>query len=151
MAICAFFGHRDAPMSNRLEERLEAVVRELITQNGVDHFWSCEQGTFDRLSRLVVKKFIKEFNLVFIHIVTAYFPSEAVQRWMDEQDYDLIYPEELVRVPKRAAIVRRNEYMVQNADFIVCYIDHDYGGAYEAVQKAKKYGKKIINLADEKY
>lgn len=38
--------------------------------------------------------------------------------------------------------------MVDRADLIVCYIEHNEGGAYQTVQYAKKQDKKIINLAE---
>ena len=37
--------------------------------------------------------------------------------------------------------------MVEQADLVLCYIERESGGAYKAVQYAKKLGKKIVNLA----
>ena len=68
--------------------------------------------------------------------------------WIDDNDYDLIYPDEVAKAPPQVAILRRNEYIAKNADYIVCYIKRKSGGAYKAVEKARKYDKKIINLAE---
>ena len=38
--------------------------------------------------------------------------------------------------------------MAEQADLILCYIERESGGAYKAVQYAKKLDKEIINLAD---
>ena len=38
--------------------------------------------------------------------------------------------------------------MVDKADLIIVYIDHSFGGAYQAYQYAKRKGKVIFNLAD---
>ena len=134
-------------MSGHIEQHLEEVVRGLITQ-GVDEFWLCEQGAFDCLARLVLKELKKEFKGISLCLLPAYHPTDAKMDWIDEQDYDLIYPDEVANAPAQVAILRRNDYIAKNADYIVCYITHNSGGAYKAVQKAKKYNKKIINLAE---
>jgi len=56
--------------------------------------------------------------------------------------------EEVAKAPPQVAILRRNEYIAKNTDYIVCYINHKSGGAYKAVEIARKYDKKIINLAE---
>ena len=147
MAVCAFFGHRDTMVSSALEDGLTEVVRELILK-GVDTFWLCEQGTFDMMTRFVMKELRVRYPWIRLFLFVAYLPSEAKSDWMYEQDYDLMYPDELRKVPPQIAILKRNEYIAKNADYIVCYIIHKYGGAYQAVKKAEKYEKKIINLAD---
>lgn len=40
-------------------------------------------------------------------------------------------------------------WMAEQADLILCYIERESGGAYKAVQYAKKLGKEVINLAEE--
>ena len=134
-------------MSGHIEQLLEEVVRGLITQ-GVDEFWLCEQGTFDCLARLVLKELKKEFKGISLCLLPAYHPNEAKMEWVDAQDYDLIYPDEVANAPAQVAILRRNDYIAKNADYIVCYINRKSGGAYKAVEKARKYNKKIINLAE---
>ena len=134
-------------MSGHIEQHLEEVIRDLITQ-GVDEFWLCEQGTFDCLARLVLKELKKEFKGISLCLLPAYHPTDAKMDWIDEQDYDLIYPDEVANAPAQVAILRRNDYIAKNTDYIVCYITHNSGGAYKAVEKAKKYNKKIINLAE---
>lgn len=48
--------------------------------------------------------------------------------------------------PKHA-IAKRNEWMVERADLILCYIERESGGAYKAVKYAIKLGKEVVNLA----
>lgn len=49
----------------------------------------------------------------------------------------------------KGAITKRNRWMVEQADLLVCYVEQDEGGAYAALKYAKKLGKKTINLAIE--
>ena len=39
--------------------------------------------------------------------------------------------------------------MVDRADLIICYIEHEKGGAWQTIDYARKQGKVVINLADE--
>ena len=36
--------------------------------------------------------------------------------------------------------------MMTNSELIIAYVNHEYGGAYKALQIAKRKGKKIINI-----
>lgn len=38
--------------------------------------------------------------------------------------------------------------MVDHADLILAYIDHDYGGAYQTYRYAQKKSVPIINIAE---
>ena len=49
----------------------------------------------------------------------------------------------------KSAIQIRNREMVDRADLIICYIEHEKGGAWQTVEYAIKQGKTVINLADE--
>ena len=68
---------------------------------------------------------------------------------MDEKLYDTVIYPPLETIPPRVAIVKRNEWMIQKADFIIAYVKHTYGGAYKALQYARKKKKSIINLAEK--
>ena len=49
----------------------------------------------------------------------------------------------------KAAIQVRNREMVDRSDLVVCYIEHNSGGAFQTVQYAKKKNKEIVNLSDQ--
>ena len=55
---------------------------------------------------------------------------------MLEYDY-LLYPS-IENVPYRFAIAKRNEWMVEQADIIVSYTEHNWGGAFQMVKFAEK-------------
>lgn len=67
----------------------------------------------------------------------------------DEDIFDsIIYPEGFERYHFKAAIPARNRYMVDNAAFALCYVNHTWGGAAKTFERAKKKGLIIINLAE---
>ncbi len=62
----------------------------------------------------------------------------------------IIIPECVEGTHPKGAIVKRNKWMIEESDLLICYVEHKHGGAYTAMEYAKKIGKDIINLAQEK-
>ena len=48
-----------------------------------------------------------------------------------------------------AFTIVRNMQMVDHSNLIVCYIQHNSGGAYKTVRYAKNNGVEIYSLADD--
>ena len=51
----------------------------------------------------------------------------------------------LEKVPRRYAIVKRNEWMVDHSDTVVSYVTHGWGGAAKTLAYAKRRHKTILN------
>ena len=61
-----------------------------------------------------------------------------------KQQYDeSLYPP-LENVPKRYAISKRNEFMVDNADIVIAYVVFGFGGASKTLRYAEKKRKRTI-------
>lgn len=68
-----------------------------------------------------------------------------------EKYYDkVIIPEFVEKSHPKGAITKRNRWMVENCDLLVCYVEEMKGGAYKAMKYAKSLGKKTVNLAQNK-
>jgi hypothetical protein len=62
-------------------------------------------------------------------------------------DYsDTMLPEGIESVHPHYAIPWRNNWMLRQADFVVTYITHSWGGAAQCVKRAKTSKKRVINL-----
>jgi predicted Rossmann fold nucleotide-binding protein DprA/Smf involved in DNA uptake len=95
---------------------------------------------------LRVKQNVPYINLCY---VSAYNPdkfSKLRQQELQEK-FEIIYLPEFESSYPKFAITRRNKYIAQNADTIICYIKNNTGGAYQATSLAKKQEKELINLA----
>ena len=67
---------------------------------------------------------------------------------MLEKQFDsVIIPPTLHHVHPKAAIKKRNEWMVEQAQLLLCYVEKQSGGAYTAMKYAEKLRKEVINLA----
>lgn len=64
-----------------------------------------------------------------------------------ENDYDeIIIPSELAGVHPKSAITKRNRWMVDKSELIICYIQRDFGGAFDTIKYANRQSKIIIEL-----
>jgi len=145
MSVCTFFGHRDCPETIR--PKLHAALVELIEEQGVDSFYVGNHGTFDRMVRSLLRELSERYPHIRYSVVLAYVP----QRWdeFDQRDFsDTMAPEGVETVPPRFAIAWRNKWMLREADYVVTYITHGWGGAAQYAEMAQRQGKTIIRLAE---
>ena len=62
-------------------------------------------------------------------------------------DYsDTMLPEGIESVHPHYAISWRNNWMLKQSDYVVTYITHSRGGAYQYATKARRQKKVVINL-----
>ncbi|OUN08467.1 hypothetical protein [Flavonifractor sp. An9] len=146
MLACTFFGHRDCPAS--IKPKLRAVVVELIERHGVDQFYVGRQGVFDGIARSVLRELAEIYPHISYAVVLERLPGPMDKVIWDFSD--TIFPEGLETVPPRFVISRRNEWMLKQADFVVAYITHSWGGAAQFAEKARRQGKTVYNLANSR-
>lgn len=139
----AFFGHSNAPSD--LEPRLEQEVIRLIEENENITFLVGTHGHFDGMARSVLKRLAPLYPMMNYRIVLAYLTVKREENRFE--GLTTMLPEGIENVPKKFAISYRNDFMVRKCDSVICYITHDWGGAAQFVDKARKKGKTIINLA----
>jgi hypothetical protein len=142
VAVCTFFGHRDCPET--IKPKLRETLIELIEHNGVDLLYVGNQGAFDAMVRSVLRELALEYSHISYAVVLAYMPAKR----NEYDDYsDTMLPEGIETVPRRFAISWRNKWMLRQADYVVTYITHSWGGAAQFAELAERKGKIVVNLA----
>ena len=148
MPTCFFIGHRDAPESLMIE--LEDAIECHILQYGVREFVVGQYGRFDGMAAKAVRKAKQRYDGIRLTLLLAYYNSKIM---IPEGFEDSLYPEGMERVPKHAAIVRVNRYMIDHSDYIIAYDMGRIGNTREMLQyaiKRKKMGRaQIQNLWKE--
>ena len=147
----SFFGHRQIERPFEVEERLEKIIRELIRSKEYVEFLVGRNGEFDQMVASTVrrvKKAVDDANSALV-LVLPYMTAEYSNNKASFEDY---YDEVEIFDSGhfRAAFGQRNRAMVDRSDLVVCCIEHDEGGAYEAVGYARKRDKKVLNVAYRK-
>ncbi len=144
MTACTFFGHRDCPTGIR--EVLSAEIDRLICNHGVDTFYVGTQGSFDRMAYAALVELRQRYRYIKVYRVLAYMPRLSDIAQDRSVLDDTILPEGIENAHPRYAIIKRNNWMIDRSDYVVAYITHPSGGAYKAVERAKKKGKTIIAI-----
>jgi len=148
---CFFMGHREA--DERLLPRLELTIERLIVEENVRYFYAGGYGGFDRIAAAAVKHAKQKHPDITLMLVLHYHPAERAVP--TPSGYDGTYhPEGLENTPRRYAIVRTNQIMVDNSDWLVCYVRHGASNSRNLLEYARRREDKgliqIINIAESK-
>lgn len=148
--IITFFGHRSLNHTGELFKKIQTVLWEQIDGHESVKFYCGGYGDFDPLCAEACRIVKKRKDGCEVILVTPYFPQKEMMGWAtDLERYDCILYPPLERVPPKIAICRRNEWMVEQADVVIAYVETSFGGAYKSLEYAKKKRKRVINLAKE--
>lgn len=145
---CCFAGHNET-YGDEVKRKIKEIAIKLIEEEGVAEFWVGNYGGFDRCVALAIREVKKEYGHVKLVLVLPYL-TKAVSDYKEEyyEKYDEIVVADMPeKTPARLKIIKANEYMVDNCDFLVCNVEHPWGGAEKTVDCAKRKGREIYNLA----
>ena len=133
-------GHRDC--SENIRSVLKKVLTDCILQDRATVFYVGHQGAFDRIAYGVLKSLKVEFPHISFFVVLAYMPTKA------EFPEDLtLFPEIVARSHPKYAILKRNQWMIEQSDLVVSYVLTSFGGAARYKQMAQKKEKRIVELS----
>lgn len=133
-----FLGHKDLADTEHVRKWLQETVTTLI-QRGVKQFLLGGYGSFDNLAARVVKDLQEDFPHIESYLVIPYIDRDFNKKLYDNS----IYPP-LETVPKRFAISKRNEWMIEESDVVVAYVLHGWGGAATTLEYAQRKQKEVI-------
>lgn len=137
-----FCGHRELNNPGAIRCWLENTVEGLI-EEGAYRFLLGGYGAFDALAASVVFQAKKKHPAVRSMLVLPY-----LNRKVDASLYDSTMYPPLEAVPRRFAIVKRNEYMVAQSDVIVACVLYSWGGAAATLRCAERQQKQIIRYQE---
>ena len=131
---CFFIGHREA--DERLLPRLELTIEKLIEKENVRYFYVGGYGGFDRIAAEAVKHSKQKYPDITLMLVLPYHPAERPVDTPNGFD-GTYYPDGLESTPKRYAIVRTNQIMVDTCDWLVCYVCHGASNSRNLLEYAQ--------------
>ena len=145
----SFIGHRQIIGQPHLQDRLEATVRDLLRNNEYVEFYMGRNGDFDLLAASAVKAAQKalDYKNSTLALVLPYSVKDVEYH---EKYYDEICLPLDPKIHPKSAITKRNQWLVDNSDLLIAYVEPDRnGGAQATLNYAKKQGVKIVNLFSE--
>lgn len=146
---CFFMGHREA--DERLLPRLELIIERLIQEDCVRYFYVGGYGGFDWIAAAAVKRAKQKYPDITLMLVLPYHPAERPTEAPNGFD-GTYHPEGLENTPRRYAIVRTNQILVDTCDWLVCFVRHGASNSRNLLEYARRREEKgliqIINIAE---
>lgn len=136
--VITFCGHGRVSEPEKVREWLSQVMDQFIHEE-VLTFYLGGYGEFDQMAASVIQE-KKKWNLKAQSVLVIPY----LNRKYDEELYDYTLYPPLETVPPQYAISRRNEWMVSEADVVVAYVTHGWGGAAKMLEYAQRKKKEVI-------
>ena len=112
-----------------------------MVKNGESSFLLGGYGNFDLIAASAIKAIKEKYSNVKSILVLAYLDQKYNKDLYD----DTIYPD-IENVPRRYAIVKRNQWMIDKSNFVIAYVEHSWGGAAKTFNYAVKKKKTVLIL-----
>lgn len=147
-----FFGHRNFCQSDKYEEQVQKLLREIVSTHEYVEFLVGNNGGFDSFISGQIRKMKKDFSAKnYSHILVLPYINNSASN--SEYDFERLYDEtevsnRTIGVYSKYAIPERNKDMIERCDLAIFYVVAHFGGAYKAYIHALKKEKIIINLAE---
>ena len=143
-----FCGHSNFLFDNTVKEKLRELLLQEIRKNPACKFYLGGYGDFDSLCLNILKEMKADFPTIELLFITPYLNNNYSTLETAKLYYDgIIYPP-LENVPRRFCISKRNEWMVDEADFVIAFVKYSWGGAAKTLEYAKRKKVEFFNLAE---
>lgn len=145
--IVTFCGHRDFVESADIEERLTAILEKYANKSDRLICYNGGYGNFDYFAAKCVQRLHGRYSNIRNCLVLPYIDQPFLDRiavFTNRFD-ETIYPP-LENVPRKYAIIRRNEWMVDSADVVIACVKYSWGGAARTLEYARRKRKNIIQI-----
>lgn len=145
--IITFCGHSDFLFSDEEKEELKQLLIKEIRKNPTCKFYLGGYGDFDSLCLRTLRELKKDFPEIELLFITPYLDKTYSKLEFAKNYYDDIIFPPIESVPRKFAILKRNEWMVDSAELVIAYVKYSWGGAAKTLEHARKRKKQINNLA----
>lgn len=165
MKAC-FFGHRDTLQTVELRQEVRETVECLIVEKGVDTFLFGSRSKFDELCHMVVTELKEKYPYIQrIAYLCRHESGCLVGAGMEEKrrikefagrdvyirEFEEIKKSDRVNSAGRACYVERNQWMVDDSEYVLLYFDKQEGGTMTVYKYAKTQNKCIFNIVYDSF
>lgn len=132
---CFLIGHHDAP--ENIYPALQREIERHITELGVTEFIVGHYGNFDRMAARALASAKQSHPEISLWLLLPYHPAE--QKVEVPEGFDgSFYPEGMEKAPRRLAIVKVNQHMVNYADYLIAYASDSGSNTKKLLDYANK-------------
>lgn len=148
MKICCFFGHSKLYNTEEIQKKLYKAIEKLILKEGIKDFWVGNYGVFDKMASYILNELKKIYDIK-IELIIPYLTREiAEENDFYNRRFDSVCIADIPQTTHyKSKITKTNQYIVDNCEYMICFIENEWGGAAKALKYAEKKKKIIINIA----
>ena len=146
--IITFCGHSNCLFSDEEKEKLKQLLIKEIRKNPTCKFYLGGYGDFDSLCLRTLRELKTVFPNIELLFITPYLDSNYSKLELAKYYYDDIVFPPIENIPRKFAILKRNEWMVDSADLVIAYVKYSWGGAAKTLKYAKRNKVSTINIAE---
>ena len=147
--IITFCGHSNCLFSDEVKDELKQLLIKETTKNPTCKFYLGGYGDFDSLCLRTLRELKTDFPDIELLFITPYLDKNYSKLELAKYYYDDVIFPPIENVPRKFAILKRNEWMVDSAELVIAYVKYSWGGAAKTLEYAKRKKKTIINLASK--
>ena len=148
----SLFGHRSLLNPLSAEEHLEREVYKILKSHSYVNFLIGRTGEFDLMAVLTIRRVMRTYSRINGSLVLVLpYQNSTVE---NHKDSFLNLYDEIEVCPYssnahyKSAFQIRNQNMIDRSNLVLCCIEHESGGAYQAVRYARQQKCQMINLAE---
>lgn len=141
----SIIGHRYVDDHGKTTERLARALQDLFKEHDSIEFLVGRNGEFDEIAASEIRRQKRSFGeeRCYLTLVLPY-PVANVRDY--EQYYDdVIYPND-DRLHFKRAIQTRNEWMINQCDLLLAYIEKNSGNSYKLFLSAQEKGVPVLKI-----
>lgn len=162
---CCFTGYRPSKMPFCLdkntkeykdfENKIIEAVLSLCKENCFEFYTGMAMG-FDIIAAetvLLFKECYKDINIKLVAVIPFENQASSYSKdWLERYRNILLKCDEKIVLSDsyyKGSYQRRNEYMVDNCDYVLTYFDGQSGGTKNTINYALKKGRFVLNINDK--
>lgn len=150
MLCCTFAGHRDLFLPDA-ERKIITALDSILESDDEFVFYTGGMGEFDSKCASAVRTVRHRFQEKRLRLVLVlpYMTNRVNtdKNYFETEYDDVMIPIGLADIYPKAAIRKRNRWMVDRSDILLACVYRDFGGAYDTMQYALRKGVRVFNLA----
>ena len=135
-----FIGHNECYGVDRNAIRMAVIS---LIEKGVTDFLNGGMGGFDWLCARVVYELKNDYPQIRNSLVIPYLTFSIRNKDLFD---DVIYPDGFEKYHFKAAIPKRNRYLIDNSAYAICYVKHGCPPPAKTYEIAKKQQIEIIDI-----
>ena len=122
-----FIGHKEVDHFRQIEEQLREVIGKLLDEKEFVEFYVGRNGEFDIMVASVIKSIQRDVgtynNCLILVLPYPVADYESYKEYYNE----VLIPHELNNVHFKAAIEKRNEWIIDNSDLLIMHVVREAG------------------------